>query len=271
MRYVILRDDDTNALTPVECLERLYRPFLDRGLPVNLAVIPHVRTDTTTPDGRREGFLIAKNGHAEQALPIGANRELVDYLRTNLGYRIVQHGCHHDYFEFDRVDCPEIKRRLEHGLRLLTEAGFLAPQTFVAPYDRLSRASVKAVARRFDVLSIGWFELGRLPPAWWPYYVFKKMRKHPHWRVGRTLLLSHPGCLLSCHRPYRTMLDEVKRNVESRRLTVLVTHWWEYFRDNLPDTTFIKVLHQTADYLSADQNIRVISFDDLAQGRVTLN
>ena len=37
MRYVILRDDDTNALTPIECLETLYRPFLDRGLPVNLA------------------------------------------------------------------------------------------------------------------------------------------------------------------------------------------------------------------------------------------
>ena len=42
MRYVILRDDDTNALTPVACLERLYRPFLDRGLPVSLAAIPEV-------------------------------------------------------------------------------------------------------------------------------------------------------------------------------------------------------------------------------------
>ena len=29
MRYVVLRDDDTNFLTPPECLERLYRPFLD--------------------------------------------------------------------------------------------------------------------------------------------------------------------------------------------------------------------------------------------------
>ena len=26
MRHVILRDDDTNALTPVECLDRLYSP-----------------------------------------------------------------------------------------------------------------------------------------------------------------------------------------------------------------------------------------------------
>src|SRR4030095_9395369 len=60
--YVILRDDDTNALTPVECLERLYRPFLDRALPISLAVIPDVATDAVTPEGRPEGFLFAKNG-----------------------------------------------------------------------------------------------------------------------------------------------------------------------------------------------------------------
>src|SRR5438309_9582293 len=57
MRYVIIRDDDTNALTPVECLERLYRPLLHRGLPVNLATIPNVATDTTMTDGRLEGYL----------------------------------------------------------------------------------------------------------------------------------------------------------------------------------------------------------------------
>src|SRR5881394_914723 len=61
MRYVILRDDDTSALTPVECLERLYRPFLDRGLPVNLATIPKVRTDTIGTNGLSEGYLVAKD------------------------------------------------------------------------------------------------------------------------------------------------------------------------------------------------------------------
>ena len=52
MRYVIIRDDDTNALTPVSCLERLYRPFLERGIPVNLATIPEVALDTKLPDGK---------------------------------------------------------------------------------------------------------------------------------------------------------------------------------------------------------------------------
>jgi len=271
MRTVILRDDDTNALTPWDCLERLYRPFLERNLPVNLAVIPHVRTDTTMPDGRPEGFLVAKNGDVPPALTIGSNRELADYLRANRGYRIVQHGYHHDYFEFDRPDRSEIDRRLEQGTRRLTETGFPAPKTFVAPYDKLSRASLQAVAKHFPVLSTGWFELRRLPCSWWPQYALKKMLKHPHWRVGRTVLLTHPGCLLSCPGAYRTLLDEIKRAAENRTLPVLVTHWSEYFRNHGPDPAFISVLHQTADYLGNDPNVRVAAFDDLAEGRAPLN
>ena len=74
MRYVILRDDDTNALTPPEYLEQLYRPFLDRGMPVNLAVIPNVRTDITYGDNILEGFLLTRNGtkqahHADRPQP----------------------------------------------------------------------------------------------------------------------------------------------------------------------------------------------------------
>jgi len=279
MRYVILRDDDTNALTPVECLDRLYRPFLDQGLPVNLAVIPDVSMDATTPDGRPEGFLLGAPASRRQderaasdgTAPILSSSALVKYLHENPGYRIVQHGCHHDYFEFDRKSPKEIAARLDHGTRLLTEAGFPRPQAFVAPHDKLSRASYRQVAKRFRVLSTGWFELRRLPMTWWPGYLVKRTRQVPHWRVGNTVLLSHPGCLLSCHRNYDSMLEEVIRSVNSRRLTVLVTHWWEYFRDGQPDERFISFLHQTADYLAKQPDIRVISFDDLAGARVPLN
>src|SRR5439155_21786538 len=100
MRYVILRDDDTNAFTPVDCLERLYRPFLDRGLPVNLAVIPEVATDARMPDGSAEGFLVMKNGESPRTRPIGSNEQLVRYLLERPGYHVVQHGCNHEYMEF---------------------------------------------------------------------------------------------------------------------------------------------------------------------------
>jgi hypothetical protein len=271
MRYVILRDDDTNALTPISCLEQLYRPFLNRDLPVNLAVIPDVATDALTPEGRVEGFLLAKNGTQSATVPIGENSQLVKYLQVNPGYNVVQHGCHHECFEFDRQSAPEIAERLDRGTRLLTEAGFPRPVTFVAPHDKLSRASYREVAKRFQVISSGWFELRRLPMAWWPRYFIKKTRGTPHWRTGQTLLLSHPGCLLSAQKNFGSMLDEIIRTVNSRQLTVLVTHWWEYFPNGRPHEEFIGRLHQTAAYLAAQKDIKVISFSDLARKRLQLN
>ena len=277
MRYVILRDDDTNALTPVECLEALYRPFLDRGLPVNLAVIPEVATNALTPEGQPEGFLFTKDSNRAGPDPIAARvpisdrPELVRYLQKNAGYRVAQHGCHHDCFEFERDSVLEISERLEHGLRLLVEAGFPRPATFVAPHDRFSRASYREVARRFRVVSSGWFELRRLPHSWWPRYFIKKALRATHWRTGRTILLSHPGCLLSARRDFDCMHDEIVQAIQNRRLTVLVTHWWEYFPDGNPNKRFISLLHETADYLAAQPDIKVISFDKLAQGSLELN
>jgi Uncharacterized protein conserved in bacteria (DUF2334) len=270
MRYVIIRDDDINALTPIGCLERLYRPFLDRGLPVNLAVIPDVATDTLTTEGLPEGYLFAKDRRTPRTLPIAENAPLVHYLLDNPGFRIVQHGCHHEYFEFDRNAPGEIRSRLDRGVRLLQDSGFPKPKTFVAPYDRISRGSLREIVKRFDVLSTGWFQLSRIPWAWWPNYALKKLARAPHWLVGRTLLLSHPGCILSCQRNYDSILENVVRIVQNQRLTVLVTHWWEYFRSNQPDNPFIEILHQTAGFLASSDEIRVVSFDDLIQSRIPL-
>jgi len=271
MRYVILRDDDTNALTPVECLDRLYRPFLDRRLPVNLATIPNVRTNTTGTHGLVEGFLFARNGAAPLTVPITHNEKLVRYLRDNSGYHVVQHGYHHSLFEFDSERPDDVCHRLDRGTQLLKDAGFPESQTFVAPYDKLSRISLREVAKRFRVLSTGWFELRRLPVSWWPSYALKKMFRRPHWRFGRTLLLTHPGCLLSYQRSYATMLEEVKKSIGSRQLTVLVTHWWEYFRDKKPDEPFIRILHETAAWLEEQIDVKVVTFDDVASGKVPLN
>jgi hypothetical protein len=296
MRYVIIRDDDTNALTPVECLERLYRPFLDRGLPVNLATIPEVSLKATMDDGRKEGFLV--KGHAISAgrsgvvyglsperqwdscegaegagscVPLAANRELTAYLHAEPGYHFAQHGCHHDYLEFDCSASAEVVRRLERGKRKFLEAGFSPPRAFVAPYDKLSRAAMTEVARRFRVLSTGWYELRRVPYSWWPGYALKKLRRRSHWRIGGTLLLSHPGCILSCQHTYCTMLGAIFHYLQTEQLTVLVTHWWEYFRDGQPDEPFIDLLHETACYLATEPHLKVISFDDLASGQYPLN
>lgn len=271
MRYVIIRDDDTNALTPVSCLERLYRPFLERGMPVNLATIPEVALDTTLPNGKPEGFLAYRNGTKTRTVPIGANTKLVDYLRKNKRFEIVQHGLHHDYLEFDGVDRTSVSDWLDEGTKALVEAGFPRPKTFVAPYDKFSRAALRETAHRFRVVSSGWFELKRVPLAWWPRYAWKKFRAAPHWRIGRTLLLSHPGCLLSCFRPYEKLLKSIRVQIDQQRVTVLVTHWWEYFREQEPDEVFIRLLHETAAYLGSRKDIRVITFSELVDSNVPLN
>lgn len=270
MHYVILRDDDTNALTPVDCLDRLYRPFLDRGLPVNLATIPRVRTDVTRADGQPEGFLFGRTHESRRAIPIAENGPLVKYLHENNGFRVVQHGYHHSLNEFDSERATDIRKRLKQGAELLAAAGFVRPKTFVAPYDRYSRVSLEEVSRLFRVFSTGWFELRRLPAAWWPVYAFKKLLGRSHWRIGQTLLLSHPGCLLSYQRPQEQMLDTIKKTVSRQKLTVLVTHWWEYFRDGRPDESFIRVLHDTAKWLGDQSDIKVIAFDDLLAGDVAV-
>jgi hypothetical protein len=268
MHYVILRDDDTNALTPVECLEQLYRPFLDRSLPVNLAVIPNVRTDSLSTDGVLEKYLLAKRGDTPVEVPLAGNGGLVRYLHGNPGFQMLQHGYDHSLFEFGSDNRAGIAKRLEQGTAALAAAGFHAPKTFVAPYDRFSRVSLSEVAKRFPIISAGWFESRRLPFAWWPQYALKKMLKRAHWKVGGTTLLTHPGCLLSYQRPYATMLESIKKQVESQSLTVLVTHWWEYFRDGKPDLAMIDILHATAEWLGSNPNVRVISFDDAAKLQV---
>ena len=185
MHYVILRDDDTCALTPAAHLERLYRPFLARGLPVNLAVIPEVRTDARTPDGRR-GLSHGGRGAGRPPGTLAESRELADYLLGEPGYHIAQHGCHHDYFEFGSSDSAELARRLDRGAFCLRQAGFARPAAFVAPHDRLSRAAWLEVAGRFGVISTGWFEAGRVPLRWWPRYAWKKLRPTAALAGGRS-------------------------------------------------------------------------------------
>jgi hypothetical protein len=222
-------------------------------------------------DGRLEGFLTAGPGPHIPVAPIGLARELVDYIRAEPGYHIAQHGCHHDALEFGGPSRGELARLLDRGAGVLREAGFEIPSAFVAPYDRLSRAAFVEAAARFDVISTGWFEARRVPLRWGPEYALKKLSDRPHWRAGGACLLSHPGCLLSFHRPRAGMLPSVRHAVERATLTVLVLHWWEFFRDGAPDDELIGILHEVADWLAGCPDIRVVSFADVARGKVPLS
>ena len=67
------------------------------------------------------------------------------------------------------------------------------------------------------------------------------------------------------------MLTGIVSHVNSNPLTVLVTHWWEYFRDGKPDEEFIGFLHETAGYLANHPEVKVIRFSDLLTRKIRLN
>lgn len=272
MNYVILRDDDANALTPPALLETIYRPFLEQGMPVGLATIPEVRTDVRRADGLLEGFLFGERAGSVGTVPMADAKTLVDYLLHEPNYEIAQHGLHHDlvdgHFEFDRDDRADIARRLERGRALLVEAGFERPTTFVAPQDQVSRLSLAEIVKRFPVVSTGWYSLGRVPFSMWMRYLWaKKIRQRRHWQARGTTLLSHPGCLLSRDRSLQGMLERVIAVVEKQNLTVVVSHHWEYLVGSAPNQPLIAVLHAFADYLRTNRHVRVVRFSEALASR----
>ena len=267
MKAVIIRDDDTNALTSPGVLERLYRPFLDRGMPICLATIPEVRLDTRGPDGKLEGFLMGDEAGQPAARAIGEDPRLCSYLLSEPGYAIVQHGLRHEYvdgfYEFDRNDGVDVGMRLDDGSRILKAAGLHPISAFVAPQDRMSRLAMQEVMQRFRVISTGYYDLRKLPRSLWPGYLLaKKARKQAHFRSLRNTFLTHPGCILSHRRPLEGMLDSLIDQVRQRSLTVIVSHHWEYFRDGQPNEPFIEVLHGLAEYLAASAEVKVIKLDE---------
>ena len=98
----------------------------------------------------------------------------------------------------------------------------------------------------------------------------RKLAKAHHWRAGNTIVLSHPGCHLSYHHPPEDILKKIEASVNDRRLTVLVTHWWEYFPNNQPNDRFIQALHETSEYLARRKDVKVVSFEEVAQGQTPL-
>lgn len=271
MKYVILRDDDANATTPISKLEPLYRPFLERCLPVHLAIIPSVRMNVHRRDGFREGFLHGPAIEDAQERPIEDNPDLLDYLRHNPFYVPIVHGFNHAFvdgnFEFNRDEPKDIAKRLDAGLAIFESAGLGRPKTFVAPQDQCSRSSVVEITKRFRVLSLQYLNRHRLPRRYWPAYLWRKsMKSHRHFHLGSSTILTHPGCLLSAEKPIHNIFDNLRRSLENDEVTVIVSHHWEYFYPNGNlNAALVDVLHAFADYLAAAPDVQVIRMDEASR------
>jgi len=268
MKYVILRDDDANGLTPPSLLEQLYRPFLDQGMPVHLSLIPEVRTDIRVPSGELEGFLLGERAGHPGHVAIEENQPLVEAVKREPLYVALQHGLSHAFIdgrsEFDSDSPEDVAWRLDRGKSLFAKAGLGEPIGFVAPQDRLSRVSLRELQKRFRFVSTQYLNLARVPRHHWPaYLVAKKLLEKRHVRLGKTWLFTHPGCLLAPEAPVGGLLDRLILALRDNDVTVIVSHHWHYFnRDGSTRAPLLRVLHAFAKYLGASPDVRVVRFDE---------
>lgn len=263
MHYVLLRDDDANAFTDPGLLKWLYAPFVERGQLIHLAAIPEVDPTILGPDGKREGFL-PRNVKATEPTPIGQNLTLCRLIADCPSFAVFQHGLSHAYvdghYEFDRDDAADLEERLIKGRRLLEEAGLGDIQGFVAPQDKMSATAAKLLARNFDLVSTGWFSVARLPRRMRAHYVVQqKALRQAHWGYLGTAFLTHPGCILSYTRDPKTILPDLKAQIRSRPLTVVVSHHWEYVRTGKRNRPMIKALHDLSAWIEQSADVQVVT------------
>jgi Uncharacterized protein conserved in bacteria (DUF2334) len=268
MKYVILRDDDVNATTPISSIEPLYRPFLDRGLPVHLAIIPAVQMNILRLDGRRERFLYGPEVGRDVEKPIEDNPQLLEYIRYNSHYTPIVHGFNHSFvngtFEFNCDNPKDVGLRLDQSLCLFGAAALGRPETFVAPQDQFSKAALVEILKRFRVFSTQYLNRHRLPYRYWPtYFCGKQLKSHRHLRLGASTILTHPGCLLSGAKSPVGMLENIQQSLRDGDVTVIVSHHWEYFFPNgTMNAALVEVLHAFADYLATAPDVRVIRMSE---------
>ncbi len=145
---VSFRNDDLSATCDAEHERRLAACFERYGFPQTIGVIP-------LSPGRTH-----RDPHARLAVPLEANPEIVAFLREYVarsGSEIALHGYLHrthprsrparrEYFEFRLLGYAEALRRLRAGLDHLEGVLGIRPRTFIPPWNRLDRETLRACA-----------------------------------------------------------------------------------------------------------------------------
>jgi hypothetical protein len=233
MTYLLLRDDDANATTDPDELARIYAPLLDAGLPIAFSVIPDAALDTRAPDGRREAFLHRSTPHEDRSIALTSDAPLARWLRRErASVDVLQHGTTHRRVrggtEFGALSEAEAQARLARGETILREALGREVDGFVAPWDRLSAASFRAVCQRYRLLSTGWVDLDLLPPADWFAHIAERARRSETLRVGSCRVLRHRGGRIGSQTAPEAVPAIVRALTDRADVAVVVLHHWMY-------------------------------------------
>jgi hypothetical protein len=274
--YVCIRDDDVNAFTPPYMLQETYRPLLDAGLPLNIAVIPAVETDVPIDavesnyfrqEGVRQNPIVPVDARGEPGRhPISQNSEMIRFVADHPGIEIAQHGYDHALVggepEFCTTDGPDLLQRLDKGRQQLVDSFGAPPAFFVPPWDRVSQQAMGLVRERFDGISLKNGHTGcfsrptRLRLRIKPLGPFLWLREF--------LVLEHPGYVVTRFHAPEYMEEKTAGLVREEAVVVLVVHHWEFFYDwEGPDEPFLNTWHRVLQGLIDNPDVRIVSFSEL--------
>ena len=278
MNLCCIRDDDVNAFTRPEDLQRVYGPLLQEGLAVNFSVIPAARCDTQlrrddiyrVREGlRHHPFIPAACRGVAETVEIGDNAALCRFLRALPNAEILQHGYDHGLID-GRRECEEpdtvaLEQRVMEGRRLLETALGRRPRFFVPPWDAFHRPALRMLRRHFDGVSVR--SLGRSHlPVWqrWRYLRFRREgRSHFFW--GRFLILEHPG-YLSSRFAGPDLEQRIHALLDHQDVLVLVHHHWEcLWPGEETPAGFLERWRALLDDLMASRRVNFVTFSELRE------
>jgi hypothetical protein len=118
---IVIRDDDVSYFTKPQCLEHIYRPLLELGLPINLAVIPMIHAQSNEP-------VEPIKYNKKYPMLVGENKDLVEFVKQH-NFEVLQHGLMHEKFQRHSMFIPEfcinstveLQRRAELGIKILSK------------------------------------------------------------------------------------------------------------------------------------------------------
>lgn len=302
MKYVLIRDDDINCFTEKRFIETIYGPLLERDIPVNFSVIPHIDPDITYGKEKPLGAYYKKLGlTGSPAVPpqyrgkgesqrLEENRELTQYLLQFPHIEILQHGYDHGFIgnrsEFDICEKDELEKRIRKGKEILSQTFGREPNFFTAPRDSASRMAIHCLQKEFKGISIwrlfGWERLAgnflrsltqrRFSECLIPFQTFalhrklKKRDNKPYIFIDDFLILTHPGCIFSRFSEPGDILSSVKEAIDSVDILTLNNHHWEYFFDwNELNEGFFAAWKKAISYLEERDDVTFLTFSELYQ------
>lgn len=128
MKSLIIRDDDLSYWTKPEDIEKVYKPLFDRKIKISFATIPFAVQMFNA--GNFDTFYQDENS----AMPLGENKEIVEYLKEKIDDGLVEimlHGYNHLYsFECDGVIKSATKEHLQKPRELHKKINFLGEYNY---------------------------------------------------------------------------------------------------------------------------------------------